>query len=193
MPVATKTGNGLSDNPIDHDLFQIGGPRWDQFLDPGADWRPAASSSSPSGSALIETYGYGELGTIKLLQGGSSGSTTISTATAAPTPTLVTTSGSGLKVNLVWDSSVASAPSGFQTDVVNAVSYIESKISTTATLTINVGYGEIGGSALSGGALGESESYLVKVSYASLVAALKATASSDATDTSMLASLPMIR
>jgi hypothetical protein len=59
--------------------------------------------------------------------------------------TTVTTAGSGLTINLNWDSSVGSAPSEFQTDLVAAAQFIESLITTPVTVNLNVGYGEIGG------------------------------------------------
>ncbi|MBS0560815.1 MAG: NF038122 family metalloprotease [Proteobacteria bacterium] len=114
--------------------------------------------------------------------------------TASAKVTTVTTAGSGLTVNLLWDSSVTSlAPSlmaAFQTDVINAVKFLEATIVSSVTVNLRVGYGEVGGSNLSRGALGESISNLTSVSYSDLVAALHSVASSDATDTSMLASLP---
>ena len=100
----------------------------------------------------------------------------------------VTTASSPLKVNITWDSSVSNAPAGFTAGVIAAVQYLESRFSDPVTININVGYGEVGGTALGGNALGESESYLTSVSYAQLLSALKADATS-AADTSVLASL----
>ena len=62
----------------------------------------------------------------------------------------------GLKINIDWDSSVSSAPSGFETDVTAAVQYLENLFTNSVTLTIDVGYGEIDGQTLDSDALGES-------------------------------------
>lgn len=75
---------------------------------------------------------------------------------------------SGLIINVVYDASVNSAPAGFTAAVAQVVSYFESHFSNPVTVTIDVGYGEIGGQALGSNALGESETYLTSVSYAQL-------------------------
>jgi hypothetical protein len=159
---------------------------WQQDVDAAPAGAPA---DAPSASGPV-TVGYGDLGVIDGLSGGGSGGTTTGGTTLAVSRTQITTAGSGLVINLNWDSSVASAPAAFMTDVENAAAFLESQISTTATINIDVGYVEIGGSSLGSGALGESETYLTSVSYASLVTALRATASTDATDEALLASLP---
>src|SRR6476469_8085948 len=63
--------------------------------------------------------------------GGTQGSGT--TATSA-TLTTVTTAASSLKVNITWDSSVGSAPSGFTAGVMAAVQYLESHFSDPVTI-----------------------------------------------------------
>ena len=150
--------------------------------DPGI--RPDASSG---GTAEV-----GDLGTIDSLSRGGSGGTagTGGSSSSAPAPTQVATAGSGLVINLDWDSSVSSAPAGFTSDMIAAAQFLESAISTAVTINLAVGYTEVGGTSLASNALGESESYIVSVSYSQLVAALKATASTDATDAGLLASLP---
>ena len=59
-----------------------------------------------------------------------------------------------------------------QMAVNSVVSYYESQFSNPITLTIDVGYGEIAGTPMESGALGESESYLTSVSYTQLESAL---------------------
>lgn len=88
--------------------------------------------------------------------GGSGGGGT------APPPNLVGSS-SGLQFDLIWDSSVANAPAAFQTDVINTATYLASLFTTPEVINVHVGWGEINGQGLSGGALGESETpgYLV--------------------------------
>jgi hypothetical protein len=157
-----------------------------------ADTALGAAADDTPGSALEQTAAIGDLGTITSLARGSgsaaSGSST--TTGAALAPTMVSTTGSGLVINLLWDSSVSSAPAGFTSDMIAAAQYLESQITTAATVNLDVGYDEVDGSALESGALAESESNIQSVSYASLVSALKASASTDATDASLLASLP---
>jgi len=134
-----------------------------------------------------------EVGDLGLITGGhnsgnSSSGTAISSGTA-PASALVTSPGSALAFNLVWDSSVSAAPAAFMSDIIAAAKYLESQISSAVTITLDIGYGEIAGSALGSGALGESESYMQNVSYANLLGALNTNAT-DATNKSILAALP---
>lgn len=96
---------------------------------------------------------------------------------------------SGLVINIAWDASVQSAPTGFTTAVTAAAQYLESHFSDPVTINISVGYGEVNGTTLGSGTLGASSSYLSSVSYAGLTSAL-ATDASSATDSAALASLP---
>ena len=82
------------------------------------------------------------------------------------------TPGTGLVINISYDTSVARAPSGFRTAVDAAVSYLESIFTNPITLTIAVGYGEIAGVAVSAGSLAQSRSTGVYVSYAQLATVL---------------------
>ena len=71
-----------------------------------------------------------------------------------------------LKINLIWDSSVANAPivngtNIFQSDVKAAATYLTSQFHDDATLNITVGYGTIAGSRVPATALGESITNLV--------------------------------
>lgn len=120
--------------------------------------------------------------------GGSSSGTTSGTGGTTSTTTSATST-SSLVINISWDASVQSAPSGFTTAVMSAVQYLESQISNPVTINIDVGYGEVGGTAMSSGTLGQSEWYLTSVGYSQLVSALSADATS-ATDASAVASLP---
>ena len=63
-----------------------------------------------------------------------------------------------MQLNVSFDSSVSSAPSGFVAAVDYVASYFDSLFTNNVTITIDVGYGEIAGSALDVGALGESRS-----------------------------------
>lgn len=165
------------------------GPDYGQGVDAGNTYFPSNSlgldtidvgpSSGPSGR-----FAFGDAGS------GSAGSLRLSTSTlSAPAPTLVTIAGSALKIDITWDTSVASAPSAFMAGAIAAAQAYEATFSNAVTINLDIGYGEIAGSTMGVGALGESESYLQSVSYASLVAAL-ATHNSDATTAAVLASLP---
>src|SRR5271166_1255246 len=92
-------------------------------------------------------------------------------------------------INITWDSSVSSAPSGFVAGVQAAVQYLETQFIDPVTINLHVGYGEVNGSGLGGGTLGASYSYLTSVSYARLVSALKADAKT-AADATAVAALP---
>jgi len=100
--------------------------------------------------------------------GGPPGGSTTTTMS----PTLVNNgSGTGLAINVVWDSSVGSAPSAFTAGVVQVAQYFVSHFTDNVTLNITVGYGEAGGHALNG-ALGMSLSYLQSSSYSQIQNAL---------------------
>jgi len=142
-----------------------------------------------AGPPSVATASVGSLGTIASFSRGGAASSVRSSA-AAPAATQVTTAGSGLVINLNWDSSVGSAPAAFTNDMIAAAHFAESLISNAVTINLAVGYNEINGSALGGGALGESQTNIQSVSYSALVAALAQTGSKDAADTSVLASLP---
>lgn len=115
--------------------------------------------------------------------GGSTSSGPASASTSTPT------AASGFTINISWDASVASAPSGFTSGVLSAVQYLESQFSNPVTLNIDVGYGEVNGTALGSGTLGASEWYLDSVGYSQLVGALSANAVTSAATTAV-ASLP---
>ena len=87
-------------------------------------------------------------------------------------------------------SSVSSAPTGFKTAFQDAVKYFDATFSNPVTVNIDVGWGEVGGSSISAGALGESETYLAGYySYGQVRNALISDARS-AADQSAVASLP---
>jgi len=98
------------------------------------------------------------------------------TPTPAPTPTVVSAAGSNLAIDLVWDASVASAPSGFISAVTASAQTLVNDLTaaTKTVLYIAVGWGEIAGSAVSSGALGQSQSYGYLTDYATVANALTA-------------------
>jgi len=106
----------------------------------------------------------------------SGSSTNTTTSPRAPTPTLVSSAGSNLEIDLVWDSSVSSAPSGFTQAIVDAATYYTTLFTSSTggkeIINIDVGYGEIAGSTLASNALGESESYGYLTNYSTVTHAL---------------------
>jgi hypothetical protein len=79
-----------------------------------------------------------------------------------------------MNIVIQYDSSVNSAPAGFKAAVAAAVQFLDTTFSNPVSITIDVGYGEVGGQSLGPGALGESSTFLTSVSYAQLENALPA-------------------
>lgn len=93
-----------------------------------------------------------------------------------------------MNFNITFDGSVNSAPVGFTSTVLSVANFYASAFTDNVTVNLSVGYGEVGGSALVSGALGESQTYLASTSYRNVVNALKADMTSGA-DHSAVASL----
>jgi hypothetical protein len=62
----------------------------------------------------------------------------------------------GFHINLVYGASMAAAPAGFKAGLAAAVSYFEHLFSNNETVTLQVGYGEVGGTSFGGNILGEA-------------------------------------
>jgi len=92
--------------------------------------------------------------------------------------TVITGLGGGLTFDITWDSSVASAPAGYQGAVEAAFQFYADAFSNSTTLYFDVGYGESGGTVVGSDQIGADEAATVDISYASLVAALKGDAQS---------------
>src|SRR5262249_13815502 len=105
-----------------------------------------------------------------------SSASSISASTPAP---YTTNSGTGFNIEIIWDSSVASAPPVFITDVEQVADFFASALQgprhSPITINIDVGYGEINGSHIGGSALGESLTNLQQVSYSQLTSAYATT------------------
>jgi hypothetical protein len=130
-------------------------------------------------NTLGQEYMINDAGLVSPVNGArssGSGGVSSSSSSSAPSPTLITASGSNLQIDLIWDSSVGGAPSGFTTAVIDAAQfYITNFTSTTGgkvVLYIDVGYGEIAGTPLPKGALGQSESMGYLTNYATVTSAL---------------------
>ena len=87
-------------------------------------------------------------------------------------------------INITWDSSVASAPAGFQTAVMSAVDYLEAQFHDPVAINITVGYANLGS-----GILGESAWGMESFSYSQVLSAMKAH-DTTANDATAIASLP---
>ena len=128
------------------------------------------------GSMLGHEYLMNDSGNVSLAYGasshsGGSSSGSHSTTSSTPAPTLVGSS-NGFQIDLIWDSSVAKAPSGFEQAVIDAAQYYTTLFANKEVINIDVGWGEIAGSSLSPSALGESESYGYLTNYATVTTAL---------------------
>jgi hypothetical protein len=106
-----------------------------------------------------------------------------------PSGAITITGSGGLSFNLTFDTSVNSAPAGFTTTVENVARGFSNALRSTATINLNVGWGEVGGNALPGNALGASYFYLSgPYTYSQIVNALSVHATSP-DDTAALTSL----
>jgi hypothetical protein len=156
----------------------------------------------PLQSAAVPDSSADDLGQLNLLDddgnlspvqsnsgGGGSTSTTSHASAAAPAATLVGAVG-GLQFNLIWDSSVSSAPAGFQTAAITAATLYSNLYSNHEVINVHVGYGEIDGYSLSAGALAESMSYGYLENYTQVTSALKKDASSSSWQKTADANLP---
>jgi hypothetical protein len=106
-----------------------------------------------------------------------------------PAPTLVGSAG-GLQFNLIWDSSVASAPAGFESAAIYAASLYTQYYSNPEVINVHIGYGEVDGYRLGQGALGESMSYGYLDSYSQVLSELKGDAGSSTWAAQADSSLP---
>jgi hypothetical protein len=96
-------------------------------------------------------------------------------------------------INLFWDPSVTGAnppPAAFQQDVAIVASYLSGHFTDDITLNLHVGYGDVNGTALNPGNLGQSQFNVHKYSYADYKSAVDShqTTANDATAVASLAS-----
>ncbi len=86
-----------------------------------------------------------------------------------------------MKINIVYDASTSSAPAGFFTAVNAAVQYWEQEITNPITVTIDFGWGEVGGAPITGaGIIAESSTNGLVFSYDQIRQALVDAANSPA-------------
>jgi hypothetical protein len=77
-----------------------------------------------------------------------------------------------MEINITFDSSVSSAPAGFTSAIEYAVSILDAAFTNPVTINIDVGWGEVGGTSLAAGDLGESVSFLSSYGYSAIKEAL---------------------
>ena len=88
-----------------------------------------------------------------------------------------------MNITISYDASVNSAPAAFKTDVAAVVAYFESQYTDNISFNLHVGYGEVHGSTMGAGFLGQSYAFYDSFSYSQIKAALSsdATTADDAT------------
>jgi hypothetical protein len=150
-----------------------------------AEWQGAAAPTLPTGVVQVGDLGSAAapLAYVNSSQSAQSGS-----GTSGSVQTVSGEQSAGLTINIIWDSSVANAPAGFESVVESVVQFYESEFSNPVTLNIDVGWGEVAGTSVTT-ALGESQSYAESFSYSQIVSALAQNASSNA-QVSAVNSLP---
>lgn len=163
------------------------GSFFDQFDPPSLGpqsfqpWVPGIGASAAGSGNSFGGFPHALGGTTisdAIASGGGNKNSVVAAATTAtaPAPTIVSVSGSNLSFDLVWDSSVSSAPSGFMTAVEDAASFYAGNFTTpkATTVTIDVGWGEVMGSTIPAFAVSASSDNGDLLSYNALYTALKA-------------------
>ena len=79
-----------------------------------------------------------------------------------------------MQIVISFDNSVAGAPAGFKAAVNAVAQYYDTLFTNPISVSIDVGYGEVQGTALSRGSLGESDFSYFNFSYRQTAAALQA-------------------
>ena len=97
----------------------------------------------------------------------------------------------GLQINLIWDASVSNAPAGFKSAAIAAATEYTTMFSNPATITIDVGYGEVGGATIYSGNLAQSMFYGTYENYASVRSALLGDAGSSSYQAQADSTLPL--
>lgn len=157
-------------SPSDADSDQGSSPTQDSFANGAVD-------ATSAGGAALQEYFINAAGEVSPVVGaaagpGPGGSGAAGASSSLPAQTLVG-SPNGLQFDLVWDPSVVNAPRGFMQAVVDAARLYSTLFSNKEVITIDVGFGEIGGSQLVTGDLGESASYgIFPVDYSTVTSAL---------------------
>ena len=142
------------------------------------DFDPSNSGDggSDASNAAQTSAGFGAQTTAGLLsiQVDLSGAST--PAAAKPRENLGQTiigSAGGLRFDLIWDNSVASAPAGYKSAIEDAAQFYTKIFSNNDLITVHVGWGEVDGQSLGANALGENIANMVSEKYATVYNALQ--------------------
>ncbi len=92
-------------------------------------------------------------------------------------------------INLVFDSDTAAAPAGFDNAIQAAANLLDAAITSPVNITIEIGYNETGGQAITAGAAASANFYGDELPYAEVYNALVQHAASDE-QKSILANIP---
>lgn len=139
-------------------------------LPPDHGWLIDGGSASTPGH-MPSTAGHGHWHGHD--EGHGTGSTS-SPASSAANQTLVGSPG-GLQIDLLWDPSVAHAPTEFKSAVTDAATHLTTTFSgKDEVIDLNVGWGEVAGSPLQANALAESSSNGYLTNFATVDAAVHA-------------------
>jgi hypothetical protein len=104
-------------------------------------------------------------------------------ASTEPSDTLVGSPG-GLQIHLLWDPSVAGAPSGFKDSVTAAATTLTQLFSNSEIINLQVGWGEVGGTPMSSNEVGASVMNGYLFDYATVAHAVQAPAAGNDPTTS---------
>jgi hypothetical protein len=162
----------------------------------GGSWSPddGVNFGTPGGGdGTLFAFGSSDDGTVPRLQqslAGTTPATVTGTVAKAGTLPVEPASPTAFTIDINWDSSVSSAPSGFTSDILAVAKYLETEFTNAATITIDVGYQEVDGNTIGSGDLGESLANFTSATYANLLGAVKAKSSLSATAASVASELP---
>lgn len=142
-PATASTSLDFQTTSTDQDLNSLAGIQSDAAMFAFSSHNPGSGAPSPH-----ESHGSTSGGA------GASGGSEIKSQTFVA-------AGSNLELVVNFDASTASAPEQFDNAVAVVAQDFVNQFTTPAplTVTIDVGYGEVGGSKISAGSLGESEAY----------------------------------
>ena len=93
-------------------------------------------------------------------------------------------------INVSYDQNAGALPTGFTAAIAAVVQFYDTTFTNPITVNLNVGFGEVGGTRLASGALGESSESYITTNYSQLRSAFISNAASGDSQTAA-ASLPV--
>ncbi len=165
-----------------------GSSKWLQGAD-YTDTLDLLQGTGPNEALYAESFGSGASEIHHFSKGPTAGGRAHSGGSGGPT-TATYSNTAGMEFVVNYDSSVSTAPSGFKTAFETAVHYFLDHFVEPITITLNVGWGEVAGSRLPFGALGESETFIDQVGYSTLKTAMTADATAGTPEATAAGSLP---